>query len=104
MKNSIHPIMAQALRPFMPPAPSRQRADFHTRISGIPCLIRVGRVDIIKGTYSSSASCPDEFYGSSEIEFNVLDCRGYRAPWLEKKLTPADVARIEAEIITEVQA
>ena len=97
-------MQTQTTDPNRSPNRRKQHADFHTRISGIPCLIRVGRVDIIKGTYSSSASCPDEFYGSSEIEFNVLDCRGYRAPWLEKKLTPADVARIESEVIERAEA
>ena len=31
-------------------------------------------------------------------EFNVLDRRGYAAPWLERKLTQADTLRIEEEL------
>lgn len=37
--------------------------------------------------------------GYDEIEFEVLDRRGYPAPWLAKKLSPEAVARIEGEIL-----
>ena len=89
-----------------PPVMQRRKcvSDFDTRISGIPCGILVGKVDITKGTHSSNASCPEEFYGGSEIEFQVLDSRGYSAPWLEKKLTHADVAQIESAIIDMSEA
>lgn len=78
---------------------SKQAADFEGHIQGIPCGILVGRIDITAGTYSCHASCPDDFYGHAEIEFSVLDSRGYPAPWLDKKMTDKDVARIEKQIL-----
>lgn len=51
-----------------------------TRIAGIPCLIDI-----------------------SGQEWEVCDRRGYRAWWLERKLTPADEDRINEEICAHVQ-
>jgi len=36
-----------------------------------------------------------------EVEFKVLDRKGYLAPWLEKKLTTQDIARITREITND---
>jgi hypothetical protein len=36
-----------------------------------------------------------------EVEFKVLDRKGYLAPWLEKMLTTQDIARITREITNE---
>ena len=38
-------------------------------------------------------------YGYTEIEFNVLDRKGYKAAWLERKMTQEDRERIELEIV-----
>lgn len=38
-------------------------------------------------------------YGYTEVEFEVLDRRGYPAPWLERKLNSGDKNAIEQEII-----
>ena len=68
-----------------------------TRISGIPCKVYVAH-------YASYA--PDlradsdwDYHGGTEIEFSVCDSRGRPAPWLERKTTRDDIARIEQEII-----
>ena len=41
-----------------------------------------------------------------EFEFDLLDRRNYPARWLEKKMTPADEARLYEEfaILTEAEA
>jgi hypothetical protein len=40
-----------------------------------------------------------DYYGYHEVEFDVYDRRGYRAAWLERKMTDEDRARIETEIL-----
>ena len=71
---------------------------FDSRISGIPCQIKVG-------TYIPYV--PMQVYGTGfgdadapvlpEMEFEVLDRKGYKASWLEKKLTAADEERLLEE-------
>ena len=41
-------------------------------------------------------------YGYTDIEFDVLDRKGYKAPWLKRKLTDSDRERIETELLMEV--
>lgn len=68
-----------------------------TRISGIPCTIDVLTARYTKPDRSTWASDLD-YYGGWEIEFEVCDRKGRPAPWLAKKLTDNDIARIEEEI------
>ena len=74
----------------------------HTTVSGIPCLVRVDRYHHQPPHRGSAWTCDSDmdFYGYSEVEWAVLDRRGKPAPWLERKLTPADCSRIEREIET----
>ncbi len=73
-----------------------------TRISGIPARIEVT---------SFTPWRPARLYGhpdswapaEGEIEFQVMDSRGRPAPWLEKKLTPAERRRIEGELIANCE-
>ena len=65
--------------------------DFESQVQGIPCKVRV--------TYATkyvpaSWDSPEE---SGEFEFDLLDRKGYRAKWLEKKVTEKDVERLERE-------
>ena len=39
-----------------------------------------------------------DYYGYEEIEFSVLDRKGYPAAWLERKLGPRERERITDEI------
>lgn len=72
-----------------------------TTVSGIPCIARVT---------SYSAGCaariwpiehshPEE---PEEVEFEVCDRRGRPAPWLAKKLTDKECARIESELCAAI--
>jgi hypothetical protein len=70
-----------------------------TRVCGIPCQARSGYSSFKKGAYSLQAETPDEYYGHSEVEFEVLDRRGRPAPWLTRKLSVEDTDRIESELI-----
>ena len=70
-----------------------------TSVAGIPCQARM--------TYYAPAD-PGRTYGPPEdcwppepavVDFDVLDRRGRAAPWLERKLSVDDIARIEGELI-----
>lgn len=65
--------------------------DFESTVAGIPCKVRV--------TYATpyvpaSWDAPAE---GGDFEFELLDRKGYRARWLEKKMSDEDVSRIERE-------
>ena len=65
--------------------------DFESHVQGIPCKVRV--------TYATPY-IPESWNGPAEggdFEFELLDRKGYRARWLEKKVTEADVERLERE-------
>lgn len=71
---------------------------FTTKISGIPCQCEV------IGYFPASPMCitgsgfgdadPPEF---EDIEYQILDRKGYNAPWLSKKLTREDDYRLRDE-------
>ena len=70
---------------------------FETRICGIPCQCEVLMYHNDPGrTYGPPENCyPPEF----EFEYQILDRKGYRAEWLERKITDS----IEADLITEYE-
>jgi hypothetical protein len=72
-----------------------------SNIQGIPCLIEVTTLTVVKPWRGCISKCPssDDYYGYSEVEFVVLDRKGYKAAWLERKITADDKARIETEIL-----
>lgn len=73
-------------------------ADLQTRISGIPCLIEVTSyypATPMKWFRNGDCAPPED----EEIEFRVLDRKGYPAPWLEKKMDEEDRIRIEQELL-----
>lgn len=55
------------------------------RIQGIPCAVEVTHYYVTHEDWDP-------------IEFKVLDRRGRPAPWLERKMTDEDVAKIEERI------
>lgn len=62
-----------------------------TRISGMPCTVRVthyspGVPMRTTGSGFGDADPPED----EEFEFEVYDRGGYRAPWLERKVTEED--------------
>lgn len=71
---------------------------FESRVAGIPCQIEVltyypARPMRVTGSGYGDADPPeDEFF-----EYQLLDRKGYLAPWLEKKLTQDDEARLLSE-------
>lgn len=74
-----------------------------SKIAGIPCRIQVDSCLVKKPFKGSAFNCDssDDYYGYTDISFTVLDRKGYKAAWLEKKMTQKDVERIEKEILAD---
>ena len=72
--------------------------EIESRISGIPCLIRVTHFESVRGSYSYNAPSDMDYYGYTECEWEVLDRRGRPAAWLERKLTDKMISEIESTV------
>ena len=71
-----------------------------TSIQGIPCLAGITTYLVVppwKGPASTAPSDLD-YYGYTEVEYDVLDRKGYYAEWLERKMTGKDKDRVEEDI------
>lgn len=64
---------------------------FASRIAGIPCLIDVHFLSVEHPSWDSP--------GHEHFDATVLDTRGRPAPWLTRKVTPADDARLLNEAL-----
>jgi hypothetical protein len=73
-------------------------AEIESRVAGIPCIIGVTSFENVMGSHRYSAASDMDYYGYTECEFEVLDRKGYKAAWLERKLTSDMVSDIEVEI------
>lgn len=62
------------------------------KIAGIPCLIGIENV-YIQEAEGRSASNDWDCYGYVDYDSEILDRKGYPAPWLEQKVT--DKIRLE---------
>ena len=60
--------------------------DIH--VCGIPCKAQVTSLVHVEPWRGNIEDCPssDDYYGYTEMEFKLLDRKGYPAPWLEKKM------------------
>jgi len=77
-------------------------AEIETRVAGIPCIVGVTYFESVRGSYSYHAASDMDYYGYTECEFEVLDRRGRKAPWLERKLTDKIINEIEQEIAEQL--
>ena len=70
--------------------------DFETTIAGIPCGIIVDYYNCVLPSTKSAHLCDSDldFYGYTEFEFTVLDSKGYKADWLQDKVTEKDEERL----------
>lgn len=69
----------------------------NTKIRGIPCKVRVTRY-FVQRPMGRMADSPEDCYGYTEVDFDVLDRRGRPAPWLERKMLDEDRNAIEQEV------
>jgi len=70
-------------------------AEIEHRVCGIPCIIGVTDYDGYSPAYTSGPpeNCSPAEGGTGDFE--ILDRRGYRAKWLEKKMTAQDEDAIQ---------
>lgn len=61
-------------------------AEIETRVAGIPCMIGVMEYNNVAGSYSYHAASDWDYYGYTDCTWEVLDRRGRKAAWLERKL------------------
>jgi hypothetical protein len=75
-------------------------AEIEHRVCGIPCIIGVTDYEGYTPAYTSGP--PENCYPSEggSGDFEILDRKGYRAKWLEKKMTARDEDAIQ-ELIYE---
>ncbi len=76
----------------------KEQADFTTRVLGIPCGVVIDSCLVVKGQGMRAASDVD-CTGFAEIDWRLLDRKGYPARWLQKKMTDGDKEKLEIEII-----
>lgn len=75
----------------------------NTKIRGIPCRIKVTRYFVQK-PLGRMADSPEDCYGYTAIDYEVLDRRGRPASWLERKMTDDDRCAIENEVTEAEEA
>lgn len=77
--------------------------EFETQVQGIPCRVRVTAWEKYRAgqLYGRPEHCyPDEGgFGTWEL----VDRKGYRATWLDKKITPQDEDRINREVFNYME-
>jgi len=105
--HNAHPIIQQALAPFLGAALTQKaaatmkpRSQIETQVAGIPCLAQVLYFYRQAPWAGSAETAPSEmdYYGYTECDFVICDRRGRLARWLEKKMTQKDTDRITQEI------
>jgi hypothetical protein len=69
--------------------------EFEHRIAGIPCIIRILHAEPFRAGFFSGP--PEHCYPDEGglIVWEVLDRKGRRAPWLERKADEKEMRRIE---------
>jgi len=72
-------------------------------VLGIPAQAEITHYRNVKPWRGSAQSCPSDldWYGYTEIEFELYDRKGYRAEWLDAKIdgNKEEIQRIEEQIL-----
>lgn len=78
-------------------------AEIESRVAGIPCLI--GVTDWEAYVPAQVSGPPERCYPAEGGcgSWVVLDRRGRKAPWLERKMTSEDERRIDEEIFEAME-
>jgi len=82
---------------------TRECADFETTVAGIPCGVvitsysggRLFRQHTFAGAGPGDCDAPED----EDVEWRLVDSKGYPAAWLEEKMDDRDVAGITFECI-----
>ena len=85
--------------------PNNFLATIDASIAGIPCQIGVTHFHVQPPHRGGAHTCESDwdFYGYTEIDFQVLDRKGYPADWLAKKMTDRDNDRINEDITNHMK-
>lgn len=59
---------------------------FDTKIEGIPAKIGVVWFSHIPGEFRMNSASDMDYYGYTEMEYDILDRKGYQAMWLTRKV------------------
>ena len=75
---------------------------FDTKVHGIPCQCHVVAYKpslpmLVYGPGFGDADPPED----EHFEYEILDRKGYEAPWLAKYVTEADEQRLKTEALQE---
>lgn len=83
-------------------AEARHRYKFvvDIRIAGIPAQAGVTYFKEVRGSFNYNAPSDYDYYGYSEIDFDILDRKGYPAPWLANKVT--DFADLRQTVLIRI--
>ena len=73
-----------------------------TRIAGIPAKVGVTHVYRQSGSFLRNEVSDLDYHGYAEFDYDILDMRGKRAVWLERKLTDKIRSEIEQQIAEAV--
>lgn len=71
---------------------------YAVKVCGIPCHALV--TDYHKGLDGSYWEPPEP----AEVEFKLYDRKGYRAVWLENKMTDEDLVDLEVHLIKLIES
>ena len=78
-------------------------ADFVTTVAGIPCGVvvtdYVGARPFRQHTFAGAGPGDCDAPEDEDVEWRLVDSKGYPAGWLEEKMNDNDVTRIERECI-----
>ena len=73
-------------------------AQIETKVAGIPGLIGVFSYSKVRGSFSRSAPSDMDYHGYVESEWELLDRKGYKATWLERKINDHINDNLEEQI------
>ena len=75
------------------------------RIKGIPCIIAVSYFHRQHPSGGCARSCDNDmdYYGYTEIEYDVLDRRGHTANWLANKIDDDTDREIKNQIESDLR-
>ena len=85
-------------------SPKRKTADYEITVLGIPAGVVITSYS---PGYEAKINClPEDAYegASAEIEFILIDRKGYKAQWLMDKLSTPEWYDLEKEVLGMVEA
>ena len=78
--------------------------EFHTTVFGIPCICKVlsyteAKPMIIHGSGFGDCHPPE----AEEFQYELLDRKGYTAPWIQNKMTSIQENQLKKEFLSKVK-